>query len=214
MHCTNCKVWWTSDQLEVVDEKIEKKMREVEAAMKSQKPTMNTKKKSLLDLKGSDGVVELWFRVGEILRPFVEELEVSVQNKKWVYRAIFDHAGELKPGEQLSVRAKSRPLNSYFSYMCMLAEFEWGFVKSMIWTHWVELFDGELFTKDHRIIEWLKTKQDKPKSQEWLRPLTKNIRNSSLLKKKETGVFTEDEMYEKLDKIFEETYSEEVKPDG
>ena len=42
------------------------------------------------------------------------------------------------------------------------------------------------------------------------RPLTKNIRNSSLLKKKETGVFTEDEMYEKLDKIFEETYSEEI----
>ena len=190
------------------DEKIEKKMREIEAAMKSQKPTLNTKRKSLLDLRNHDDVVELWFHVGKALQPFVEELDISVQNKKWVYRAMFDHAGELKPGEKLSDRARARPQLSHFAFACRLAEFEWEFVKAMIWTHWYELFDGPLFRDDHRIIDWIKTKQDKPKSQKWLRPLTKKIRNQ--LKGKRTGVFPPEELHRLLDEIFEETYNEEV----
>ena len=78
----------------------------------------------------------------------------------------------------------------------------------MIWTHWSEFFDGPLFKNDHRIIEWIKTKQDKPKGQDWLRPLTKNIRRK--LKKKVTEVFPDEYLTKLLDKIFEETYSEEV----
>ena len=193
------------------DKMIEDKMREIEKAMKSQKPTTAKapkNAKSLLELQNADGVVELWFHVGKMLRDFVESLDVAPQNKRWIYRALYDHRGELGAHLTLSRDLKRNPGESHFAYCCKLAEFEWDFADTMIWTHWSEFFDGPLFKNDHRIIEWIKTKQDKPKGQDWLRPLTKNIRRK--LKKKVTEVFPDEYLTKLLDKIFEETYSEEV----
>jgi hypothetical protein len=196
---------------------IEDKMREIEKAMKSKKSTWDGKHfvdapppgaKYLIDL-GKEGIVELWFHVGKMLRDFVESLDVSPQNKKWIYRAMYDHRGELGAHLTLSRDLKRNPGESHFAYCFRLGGFEWEMANKMIWTHWCEFFDGPLFKNDRRIIDWIKTKQDEPKPQKWLRPLTKKIRRK--LKKKVTDVaFTDDQLTELLDKIFEETYGEEV----
>tara|TARA_Y100000590_G_scaffold429827_2_gene542797 strand:- start:463 stop:1176 length:714 start_codon:yes stop_codon:yes gene_type:complete len=197
------------------DKLIEAKMREIEKAMKSQKPTLDAAPKdakSLIELQNRDGVIELWYNVGKMLRDFIDSLDVSVQNAKWIFRALYDHRGELGVNLDLSRDLRNNPGESHFAYCYRLGGFEWELAKSMIWTHWSEFFDGPLFKRDPRIIDWIKTKQDKPKGQDWLRPLTKKIRNK--LKKKRTDIaFSNEELIELLDKIFDETYSEKVKPE-
>ena len=60
-------------------------------------------------------------------------------------------------------------------------------------------------------MEWLSTKQkdDTGSQQNWMRPLTKMIRNE--LKKHDTTVFSNEELYEKLDTIFKRIHPESIK---
>jgi len=165
--------------------------------------------KGFLKLKGKKGeVLRLWYEVGSMLKPVLDNLDIPSKDMNYVYRAIYDHAGNLSPGP-ITIRALRRPKDSHFSYCCKLDQFTWDFVnKAGDWTSWSELFDSTLFKSDRRMIEWLATKQihAKGSQQNWLRPLTKAIRNK--LKDVDTKVLNNEELYTKLDKIYEEVHPE------
>jgi len=179
---------------EKMDELLDEKMRNIENEIK---------KLGYHKLRGKKGAIKLWYEVGKRLAPLVESLDLHSGERKYVWRAVYDHVDALKPGEP-KVRANERPEDSHFSYCCKLASFDWEFVDKVgDWTTWYELFDSTLFKSDNRLLQWLGKKQRDVSSsqQNWLRPLTKAIRNE--LKKHDTTVFDDKELYEKLDKIYQ-----------
>jgi hypothetical protein len=168
-------------------------------------------KNGLLKLKGKKGeVIKLWYEVGVKLK-FTEGLKLSAEDKKLLWRALYDHAGKLAPGP-ISDRAKKTPERSHFSYCFKVAQFPWNFVKSAgDWSAWTEFFDSEIIRNDKRILEWLSEKQNKEFNnisslRDWIRPLAKSIRNE--LKGKDTSVYSDEELKTKLEIAFSKAFKQ------
>lgn len=178
-----------ADELDVF---LKDKMSEIEKEMK---------KYGFIKLKNKKGVLRLWYEIGKRL-DFVDDPEiVPPQDRKYIWRALYDHAGELV-SEKLSVRAKERPKNNLFRYCYILAKYEWNFVNNAgNWTAWSEFLDSPVIINDKRIIDWLGSIQllAVGSLQDWLRGLTKKIRAE--FKNKDTSVFSDDELNKKLSKI-------------
>src|SRR6266705_264851 len=77
------------EQAEKLDQFIEDNMRRIEQDME---------KAGLLELKNRPGVLRLWYELGNRLS-FVETTNlVSAQDRQYIWRALYDHAGRLSPG--------------------------------------------------------------------------------------------------------------------
>jgi hypothetical protein len=182
---------------ERLDEFLSKKVSEIEKEMKST---------GFLKLKGKKGeVVKLWYEVGKRLDFVTDTSVVAAEDREFVWRAIYDHAGKLAPGP-LTERVRRDPETSHFSYCYKLSRFPCEFVEMAgDWTSWSEFFDRKETKNDSRIIEWLGKKAKESNisgRQNWLRPLTKTIHKE--FENRDTTVFSVEEMYERLDRIFRE----------
>lgn len=157
----------------------------------------------LLKLKGKKGkVLRLWYEVGKRLE-FIEDTSlIHADERDFVWRAIYDHAGELAPGP-LSERAKSQPERSHFSYCYKISKFPWEFVESAgNWASWSEFFDRKETKNDPRIIEWIGEKakeSDVSGKRNWLRSITKLIHDEFV--GKDTSIFSKEELFRNLDEI-------------
>jgi len=185
-------------QAEELDCFLEKKMKEI---------TKDMVGSGLLELKGKKGaVLKLWYEVGKRLSFVMDTKIVPAEDRKYVWRALYDHAELLAPGP-LSVRARERPETSHFKYCWRLSHFPWEFVESAgNWTAWVEFFDSIVIRGDERIIDWLRTKQACVTSgkQDWLRNLTRAIRRE--FKGYDTTIYSDEKLNSILEKIFNEVY--------
>ena len=192
------------EQAERLDEFLSKKVREIEEEMKST---------GFLELKGKKGkVVKLWYEVGNRLNFVMDTSVVVAEDREFVWRAIYDHIRKLAPGP-LTERVRRDPETSHFSYCYKLSRFPWEFVEMAgDWTSWSEFFDRKETKNDSRIIEWLGKKARESNvsgRQNWLRPLTKAIHKE--FEKMDTTVFSSEELFERLDKIFSEIRGNEQK---
>lgn len=182
-------------QAEKLDGFLSKKLKGIENEMEEN---------GLLNLKGKKGdVLKLWYEIGRRLEFVMDTSTVTAEDREFVWRAIYDHAGTLAPGP-ITKRAERDPETSHFSYCYMLSKFPWEFVETAgDWTSWSEFFDRKETKNDRRIIEWLgkKARGSNFKSrQNWLRPLTKAIHKE--FEKKDTTVFSDEKLFEILDKVF------------
>lgn len=191
-------------QADELDRLLEVKMKFIEQKMKET---------GLLGLKGKPGVIKLWYEVGRHL-DFVNGLRITPEeDRKYVWRALYDHGGELVPGSGQSRRERYE--NSHFKYCALVARFPWEFVQAAgDWTSWVEFLDSEKIREDERIIEWLRQRSTEKPSREWLeftqgmrqrwfRKLTKLIRHR--FKNSVTaGILSDKELFEELDQVFSE----------
>ncbi len=182
-------------QAEKLDNFLSNKMKQIEQEMRDT---------GLIDLKGQRGRVhKLWYELGKRLGFVMDTSKVAAEDREFVWRALYDHAGSLAPGP-ITKRAERDPETSHFSYCYMLSKFPWEFVETAgDWTSWSEFLDRKETKNDQRIIEWLgkKAKESNFKSrQNWLRPLTKAIHKE--FEKKDTTVFSDEELSEILDKVF------------
>jgi len=185
------------EQAERLDEFLSNKVSEIEKEMEST---------GFLKLKGKKGeVIKLWYEVGKRLDFVTDTSIVTAEDREFVWRAIYDYAGALAPGP-LTERVRRDPETSHFSYCYKLSRFPWEFVQMAgDWTSWSEFFDRKETKNDPRIIEWLgkKAKESNVSArQNWLRPLTKAIHKE--FENRDTTVFSVEELYERLDKIFAE----------
>lgn len=183
------------NKAEKLDEFLAQKMKEIKREIKNN---------SFLKLKGKRGkVLRLWYEVGKRLEFIMDTSIVMAEDREFIWRALYDHAGELVPGP-LTKRVLRDPKTSHFSYCYHISRFPWEFIEMAgDWTSWSEFFDRKETKNDRRIIEWigLRVKEGNIKSrQNWLRPLTKAIHKE--FENKDTTVFSEKELYERLDKIF------------
>jgi hypothetical protein len=185
------------EQAERLDEFLSNKVSEIEKEMEST---------GFLKLKGKKGeVIKLWYEVGKRLDFVTDTSMVAAEDREFVWRAIYDYAGALAPGP-LTERVRRDPETSHFSYCYKLSRFPWEFVQMAgDWTSWSEFFDRKETKNDPRIIEWLgkKAKESNVSArQNWLRPLTKVIHKE--FENRDSTVFSLEELYERLDKIFAE----------
>ena len=185
------------EQAERLDEFLSNKVSEIKKEMEST---------GFLKLKGKKGeVIKLWYEVGKRLDFVTDTSIVAAEDREFVWRAIYDYAGALAPGP-LTERVRRDPETSHFSYCYKLSRFPWEFVQMAgDWTSWSEFFDRKETKNDPRIIEWLGKKAKKSNvsaRQNWLRPLTKAIHKE--FENRDTTVFSVEELYERLDKIFAE----------
>jgi hypothetical protein len=190
------------EKAERLDKYLHEKMKEIENLMK---------KENLISLKGKPGVIRLWFEVGRRLSFVYDEKFIQSEDRKYVWRALYDHAGEFVPGTP-KVRANERWWSSHFFYCYQIGLFPWSFVKAAgNWTAWVEFLDSQRIRQDERIVEWLGIKSQKVVGgkQDWLRKLTKAVRHA--LMNRDSTVLTNNELYEELNKIFEDTYTSDEK---
>jgi len=183
------------EQAEKLDKFLSRRLEEIEKEMKGS---------GLLNLKRKRGnVLSLWYELGKRLEFVMDTSIVAAEDREFVWRALYDHAGLLAPGP-ITKRAERDPETSHFSYCYMLSRFPWEFVEMAgDWTSWSEFFDRSETKNDRRIIEWLgqKAGRGRVKSrQNWLRPLTKAIHKG--FEKKDTTVFSDEELFEILDKVF------------
>ena len=185
------------EQAEKLDLFLHKKMEQVLNEIKSL---------NILSLKNKPGVLKLWYEVGKRLS-FIEDTSiVPAEDRKYVWRALYDHTDELRPGK-INVRASKRPENSHFAYCYYLSKYSWGFVNHAgNWTAWVEFFDSEVIRNDSRIIDWLGSKQPLAKGsvQDWLRKITREIRRN--LKNIDTKIFSINDLHDRLEGIFDSVY--------
>ena len=185
------------EQAERLDEFLSNKVSKIKKEMEST---------GFLKLKGKKGeVIKLWYEVGKRLDFVTDTSIVAAEDREFVWRAIYDYAGALAPGP-LTERVRRDPETSHFSYCYKLSRFLWEFVQMAgDWTSWSEFFDRKETKNDPRIIEWLgkKAKESNVSArQNWLRPLTKAIHKE--FENRDTTVFSVEELYERLDKIFAE----------
>lgn len=193
------------EQAEKLDSVLSRRMKEIEKEIGKSK---------LLKLKRRRGVIKLWFEVGRRLSFVSDPAIVPLEDQKFVWRALYDHAKTIVPGPGRS-RAESYERN-HFRYCALLAKFDWDFVDVVgNWRSWVEFFDSKRIREDTRIIEWLEQRSRKKPTENWklfakgvkpkhFRKLTKAIRQN--LKKKDTTVLSTSELLSKLDEIFERTF--------
>lgn len=160
-----------------------------------------------LRLRRRPGVVRLWWEVGRRIRMFVDDIHVDPpEDRVLLWRAMYDHAPELVPGE-LSARS-TRGGSNLFLYCYYLGEYDWPTVKAFgDWTSWVEVFDSPVIASDPRIARWLIRGVASREGAwsalvsvnraDWFRPLAKRIR--SLLRHRDSTVLSDDELRAELD---------------
>jgi hypothetical protein len=191
------------EQAEALDLFIEESMRRIEEEMQ---------KAELLDLKNRPGVLRLWYEVGKRLS-FVETTNlVSAQDRQYIWRALYDHAGSLSPSIDPPTRASS-PRN-HFRYCYLLAskfpDFE--YVEGAgDWRSWIDLLDSPTIQNDERIVEWIASKYSASNYSDpnWLRTLINAIRSEfpALGASTDTTVLSQPELDQRLEIMYRKTFS-------
>ena len=183
---------------ELQDRKIKEKICSIED---------NARKKALLKLKGKKkDVVKLYHYVGSELKPFIESLNLNLDDKKYIWGAINYHAKELKLDGNARLD-RDRGHGNTWKYSIILAEYSEEDAFELDWTQWVELFDVTLAQNDSRIIDWIiaakRKHYDKSKDgglQDWFRILRKSVTNQISKKTKiDTTYLSKKELKAELD---------------
>ena len=194
------------DQAEKLDDYIESKMREIEVEIDTL---------GLLDLKNRPGVLRLWYEVGKRLS-FVETTSlVSAQDRKFIWRALYDHAGRLSPGANTPVRASGR--TNHFRQCYLLAKKfpDLEYVESVgDWRTWSHFFDSPTIENDDRIVEWIASKQVSAQDlsgadyERWLERIGVAIRNEfpAVGAAADTTVLSQPELWKRLEELYRKTF--------
>jgi hypothetical protein len=136
-----------------------------------------TKANQLIELKNKPGVIELWYYIGQRLK-FVDNAKVVHPNdRKYIWQALWQHAGDLVPGEMKSRASTSR---DHFLYCYRLASFEKEFVMSAgNWRAWQDFFDSPILS-NRIILAWFEkniSELNRIRTKNWLRNFIKIVRN-------------------------------------
>jgi len=185
----------TRKQAEKLDEFLSKHLHKIE---------QETKKNKLLRLKGKGGSLKLWYFVGTKLK-FIDNSEIVLpEDKKYIWRAIWDHTKELAPGE---LNTRSGTNRDHFLYCYRIAKFSWDIVeRGGNWRAWVEFLDSPKINIDDRILDWVGIKMIQVKEKNWVRILNRKLRQT--LKNKDTSFLAKEELYELLEKAWGEASNE------
>ena len=195
------------EQADKLDRFLQQQMQAIERRLQ---------KKRLLELKGKRGVLRLWFELGKELGKFVERTDlVSAEDRRFIWRALYDHAGKLVPNPPYQdscppqTRRVDEPRN-HFRYCFLLAKKFPNFelVESVgDWSSWIDLLDSPTIRNDERILEWIASKQQSSAEDsrvDWLRKIINGIRREfpAAGAMTDTTFLSKKELIENLEKMY------------
>jgi hypothetical protein len=199
------------EQADELDLFLEQRMQAIEQKLQ---------KMGLLDLKGKRGVLRLWFELGKQLGKFVERSNlVSAEDRKFIWRALYDHAGKLAPnppyqGSNPPQNRRADDPRNHFRYCFLLAKKfpDFKFVENVgDWSSWIDLLDSPTIRNDERILEWIASKQQSSTEDsrvDWLRKIINGIRREfpAAGAMTDTSVLSNKELKEKLEKMYRSVF--------
>lgn len=203
----NVKVY-LSDKLALTqDEKERAEKLDEYLAVTMKGVAKQARENGLLLLKGKPGVLPLWHFVGQQLRLFIDNTDLlPLEDRKYIWRALWDYASELAPGERENRSRKAGSFRDHWHYCYMVAGYSLDQVgKAGNWRAWVEFLDSPWTRNDERIPEWISRKMSDPPSRNWLRRFTPAIRRA--FKNRHTFVFTQRELEQHLEELWSNTFS-------
>jgi hypothetical protein len=194
------------EQAQKLDELISHKMHDIENDMQRRK---------LLELKGRRGVLRLWYEVGKRLS-FVERTDlVPTEDRRYIWRALYDHAGKLAPipphpGASPPENRRADDLRNHFRYCYLIAKkfSDFDFVESVgDGSSWIDLLDSPTIQNDERILEWIASKQQSSSEDsrvDWLRKIINGIRrefpaSGSMM---DAAILNDKELRQKLESMY------------
>ncbi len=187
------------DQAEKLDEYLHDKMLAIAS---------EAQKRGLLTLRGKSGVLALWHFVGQELA-FVDDPKiVPPEDRKFIWRALWDHAGELAPGEKERKSRKAGSARDHWRYCYLVYKKSRGSLeyaeRAGNWRAWVEFIDRVETRNDERFLNWIEKKMEGAPQKGWLRIITKAIHKS--FNKLHTSVWTQEELEERLQRVWNESF--------
>ncbi|MBI2429234.1 MAG: hypothetical protein HYV29_10660 [Ignavibacteriales bacterium] len=164
---------------------------------------------NILSLKKKSGVIKLWYMVGKELQFIDNPTIIDPSDKKYIWKALWYHAGELTPGE---MKSRAGTIRDHFFYCYRIAKYDEDFVLAAgNWRTWGEFFDSPILSND-KVLLWFEKKIPDIKKlnlKNWLRDFIKLIRNE--FQNIDMSFLTSDEIQNKLEIIFSEFVNESKK---
>jgi hypothetical protein len=143
------------------------------------------------------GGAALWHAVGTELDAIVKEYDLrGARERRWLWEAINLHASE-------RIRRVNRGrTRQHFEYCYRLAQLPLSIAKSMFWSEWVYFFDSLTVREEPRADRWLlgKLKADAGIDRLTFRRFTENLNRR--IRKTDTSVLTDDELFALYDSIW------------
>ena len=167
---------------------------------------VKVKKNGLINLRNKPGVIELWYFVGNQLKFIDNPRLVEPGDKKFIWKAIWQHAGVLAPGEMKTRAGTNRDhvLDCY-----KLAKYDWDLVISAgSWRTWIDFFDSPIMNNDF-VMEWFEKRVPQFKKlgiRNWLRKFLKCARNRFY--NVDLSFLTRGEINGALDDVFDQLAAE------
>lgn len=138
------------------------------------------------------------------------------EDRKFIWRAIYDHAGELIPtpphsGSSDTKNRRAEGTRNHFRYCYLIASKfpDFNFVEKVgDWSSWIDLLDSPTIQNDERILEWIATKQQSSTEDsrvDWLRKLINGIRGE-FPAVTDTSVLSEKELLGRLEKMYRKVF--------
>lgn len=152
-----------------------------------------------LIVKYKTRVVAYAYEFGTELRKLVEKFDVKGIQEKIFWDQIRDFASKDEG------RPKDRSGNrKIYDYYYKLSFYNLEDIENVKWGEWSQLFDTKEVIKEERIIEWLVTKAKQNNiSRDLFRIFMTGVR--LFIKDKDTMIFSDEQLYEKYDMIFDVT---------
>jgi len=179
------------DEANKLDQYLQSTLEEIQRELKKFN-TVKPKSKMILKIR---------HELGKRLVFVDDQRLVHPDDRKYIWRALYDHAADLAPGGP-DDRANYRPETSFFYYCYKLGQLPWEVIESGgDWSAWQRFFDLAI-KRDERILSWLaRARQDLqakfPKN--WLKETTKLL--TEQFHNRDTTVLTGEELEEELNGI-------------
>ena len=148
------------------------------------------------DLEEAYGKSVLYkYNLGKFLGELLTKYNISASERKRFWDEIKTFATKENRRRDESKNAETR---SFYGQCYRLSQFDQEVVKKLSWRQWQDILDRVLNREDERIFEWIRNKKEKIREDDW-REFEKGLH--LYLKKKDTSVFTDDELFEIYESI-------------
>ena len=150
------------------------------------------------DLKEAYGKTVLYrYYLGKFLGDLLTKYDISVAERRRFWDEIKVFATQEKRTRNEGTNSKTR---SFYEQCYVLSRLDLDIVQKLSARQWQDLLDRVGNREDERIFKWIKEKQDKIREDDW-REFEKGLH--LYLKSKDTSVFSDEELFEIYDSIFE-----------
>ncbi len=143
------------------------------------------------------------YRIGKKLAKIVDnENFVSPNERRWVWKAIREMYLSTN-----SIKTRGRTRDD-LDYLYKASKFPFAFIKNFSWDSWRRLLDSPSVREDERFVKWIKEKVKNcgEVSRVFIRKFMNNL--YAKIKNKDTTVFTDRELFNIYDTVWEMSLQE------